>query len=178
VLLSGSILPAYISRKKFGLGGSGSDQSDGQSFQMAFLSWLTRNPSPSTKDAFSRNDLFIENRVRFPDAAERIVILKALGSATLIFDSRRGRVCDSGVGDCDAEGCMSVCDIAGSVCDIAGSVNVGAVGDVAEGSGGTDSVAMPRIGRTMTRAFTSQSRQKNPCDDLTPVDDGRNLRCS
>jgi hypothetical protein len=112
------------------------DIPDGQSFQMAFLSWLTRNPSPSTKDAFSRNDLFIENRVRFPDAAERIVILKALGSATLIFDSRRGRVCDSGVGDCDAEGCMSVCDIVGSV-------NVGVVGDVAEGSGGTDSVVMP-----------------------------------
>jgi hypothetical protein len=112
---------------------------DGQSFQIAFLSWLTKNPSPSTKDAFSRNDLFIDNCVRFPDDARRIVILKALGSATLLLDSRRTRegacVCVSESGACDSVDGMSVC------CDV-WVVNGGVDGSVTGEGGGAESVAM------------------------------------
>jgi hypothetical protein len=112
---------------------------DGQSFQIAFLSWLTKNPSPSTKDAFSRNDLFIDNCVRFPDDARRIVILKALGSATLLLDSRRTRegacVCVSESGACDSVDGMSVC------CDV-WVVNGSVDGSVTGEGGGAESVAM------------------------------------
>jgi len=68
-----------------------------------------------------------------------MVILKALGSATLIFDSRRGRDWDC-LGGSTGGGSASMAVV--SVCDTFGFCAGGVVGCVSEESGSSVWVAM------------------------------------
>ena len=90
---------------------------------MAALSWLIKNPSPSTDDAFSRNERFTEMCARYPEEASKIVILNAFGSTSVKADARRAALADCGcasTGVDSNEGRLST--TSGSVDELTGSI--------------------------------------------------------